>query len=95
MHLLLLFLLFLLSSLNASLESSNLLLDLGPALLESQSVCLILQTLGLPVLCLLSGLEGGVFPDSSVRIGVNLLNILGTNAIRKVCRELLLESTNR
>ena len=69
------------SSIPTSLEGSNLLLNILLALLIGESVNLILEPFCLPVLILVGGLELRVFTDGSVRVGVDFLNVLGTNAI--------------
>ena len=53
---------------------------------------LVLERLGFPVLLLVGRLEGRVLTNGSVGIGVDLLDIIGTNAIREISGELLLEA---
>lgn len=74
------------------LEGLDLRLDTSLTLGESATVNLVLESLFLPVLGLLSGLESWVFTDGSVGVGVNLFDIFGANAVRKVGRKLLLEA---
>lgn len=87
----LLVVLFLLGS-TTSLELLDLGSDVGLALGVSKLVGSILETLGFPVGSLLCGLESGIFTNGCVSVGVDLLNIVGANAICEVGGELLLES---
>lgn len=79
---------------SASLELFDLDSNVGLALGMRKSRCGKLERLCLPVLGFLCGLECGIFPDSGVCIGEDLLEVLRTNAIRKVSRELLFKSGN-
>ena len=54
---------------------------------------LVFETLGLPVGGLFGGLERGVFTDSSISGGEDLLDILRADAIFEVSCELLLEAS--
>lgn len=77
----------------ASLVSGNLLLDPRPPLLPVELVLFSGQRLLLPLLSVLLGrLEDGVLSDGSVGRSVNLLDIVRSNVVGKVGRELLLES---
>ena len=89
---LLLVLLRLLLGATVGLEGLDLGLDAGLALGERKAVDLVLEGLRLPVLGLLGGLEGRVLTNGSVGVGVDLLDVLGANAVGKVGRELLLEA---
>lgn len=51
----------------------------------------MLLRLGCPVLCLLCRLEGRIFPDCGVGIGIDLLDVGGSDVIGEVGRELPLE----
>lgn len=71
------------------LAESELLLDGGLALFEGtllEEETLVLGTLW----CGLLGGRGGVGADSSVGLGVELLNIISTDLVLDVLRELLL-----
>lgn len=74
-------------------------LDLGIDLLLSlvvgESGNGVLLGDSLPVLRLLGGLEGGVLSDGGVSIGVDLLDVLGSDTVGEVGGELLLESEGR
>lgn len=77
----------------AGLVSGNLLVDslssLGSVELGSSE----LLGLDLPLGgVLLGGLEDGVLSDSGVSVSVDLLNVIGSNTVREVSGELLLES---
>ena len=74
------------------LESLDLGLDACLALLERELGSPVLFALRSPVLRLLSGLEGGVLTNGGVRVRENLLNVLRTDAVSKVSRELLLKA---
>lgn len=74
------------------LEGLDLRLDASPPLLERALGSLELFGLRSPVFRLLGRLEGRVFPDSCVRVCVDLLNIFRADTVRKVGRELLLEA---
>lgn len=77
----------------ASLVGGNLGLDTLLLLLLGELESLVLERLGLPFGdVLLGGLEGRVFTDSLVGVGVDLLNVVRSNTVSKVGRELLLES---
>lgn len=77
----------------ASLVGGNLGLDTLLLLLLGELESLVLERLGLPLGdVLLGGLEGRVFTDSLVGVGVDLLNVIRSNTVSKVGRELLLES---
>lgn len=71
-------------------------LDLGGDVLETLVVGkpggFVLLRLGRPVLCLFCWLEGGIFPDSSICVRVDLLDVGRSDVVGEVCRELLLES---
>lgn len=75
-----------------SLECVDLYLDSSLALSKSTTVDLVLQGLRLPVLRLFCGLERRVLPDGSIGVGVNLLNVLRSDTVSEICRELLLEA---
>lgn len=69
-------------------------LDVLLALLVGELLGPVLERLGLPVLvALVGGLEGRVFTNRSIGVGVDLLNIFGANAVGEVARELLLEAS--
>lgn len=51
----------------------------------------VLLRFGCPVLCLLCWLEGRIFSDGGVGIGVDLLDVSGSDIIGEVGRELPLE----
>ena len=74
------------------LEGLDLLLDarlaLGIGALRSD----VLFALRSPVRVLVGGLKGGVLADRGVSVGVDLLDILGADTVRKVSRELFLEA---
>lgn len=74
------------------LEGLDLRLDASPALLEGELGGHVLLGLRSPVLGLLAGLERGVLANRSICVRVDLLHVLGTDAIGKVGRELLLEA---
>lgn len=77
----------------ASLVGGNLGLDTLLLLLLGELEGLVLERLRLPFGdVLLGGLEGRVFTDSLVGVGVDLLNVVRSNTVSKVGRELLLES---
>ena len=74
------------------LEGLDLRLDARLALCERALGSHVLFALRCPVGSLLGGLEGRIFTDSRVSIGVDLLDIFRSNAVREVGRELLLEA---
>ena len=74
------------------LEGLDLLLDAGLALGVSALDVPELFALRGPILILVGGLEGRVFADGRVRVGEDLLDILGADTVRKVSRELFLEA---
>lgn len=77
----------------ASLVGGNLGLDTLLLLLLGELESLVLERLGLPLSdVLLGGLEGRVFTNSLIGVGVDLLNVIRSNTVSKVGRELLLES---
>lgn len=82
----------------ASLVSGNLLLDTGTALLAVELGGVALLGLGLELGALLGGsggFERGVLADGSVGARVELFNVLGTNLVGEVARELLLEAARQ
>lgn len=78
------------------LESSKdlclLLLDTLLALLAGKRLLLVLEGLGLPLVVLGLGLKLGVGTNLLVGLRVHLLDVVGSNVVGKVGRELLLEA---
>lgn len=74
------------------LESLDFNLNGSFAFLVGQSLFLVLETFCFPIFCLLGRLERRVLPNSSVRISVNFLDVLGSNTICEIRGKLLLES---
>lgn len=66
-------------------KSSDLLRNTLLALSVSETSLLVLERFGLPVRGLFCGLEDGIFSDSSVCVGIDLLDIFGTDSIGEVC----------
>lgn len=81
-------------SISTSLELLDFGGDVGLALFVGESLVAVPHTDRLPVFRLVSRLEYGVFPDSCVGVGVNLLDILGADAVSEVGRKLLFESVD-
>jgi hypothetical protein len=78
------------------LVGGDLLLDPGLPLLVGELGGLVLLGLGSPLGgVLLGGLELGVLSDGGVGGGEDLLDVLGTDTVGEVGRELLLEPRNR
>ena len=80
----LIFILVLHDRISTGLEGLNSCLNVGSALLEGEAGCLELEGLCLPVLRLFCRLEGGIFTDSSVGIGIDFFHVLGANTVGKV-----------
>ena len=74
------------------LESLDFGLDSSFAFIVGQSWFLVLECFCFPVLRLFGRLERGVLPNSSIRIGINFFDVLGSNTICKIRGKLLLES---
>jgi hypothetical protein len=78
------------------LVGSDLLLDPGIPLLLGELGGPVLLRLGLPLgNVLLAGSELGVLSDGGVGVGEEFLNVLGTDTVSEVGRELLLEPESR
>lgn len=89
-----LFVVVLLSSSTTGLELLDLDGDVGLALGVGELLGGVLKSLSFPVGGLFCGLECGVFTNGGVGVGVDFLNIIGTNTICEVGGELLLESVD-
>jgi hypothetical protein len=79
------------SSVDAGFERLDLGGDVLEALLVGKPGGLMFLRFGRPVLRLLCWFEGRIFPDSGVGVGVDLLDVGGSNVISEVGRKLLLE----
>ena len=76
----------------ASMERLDLRLDAFLALCVGEPCSLVLECFRFPVLCLVGRLERWVLADCRVCILINFLDVITTNAISEVSRELLLET---